>query len=87
MHYTLVFNLITVLVMCSVNIFFLRSSKTADKRIFLFTNEDDPFGSMRISVKEDMTRTTLQRAKVVYFQPSVLTYLSKRELLVNHIEG
>ncbi|CAH8381217.1 unnamed protein product [Eruca vesicaria subsp. sativa] len=39
------------------------SSKTADKRIFLFTNEDDPFGSMRISVKEDMTRTTLQRAK------------------------
>ncbi|CAN8312346.1 unnamed protein product [Cochlearia groenlandica] len=39
------------------------STKTADKRIFLFTNEDDPFGSMRISVKEDMTRTTLQRAK------------------------
>uniref|UniRef100_A0A1J3EBU5 ATP-dependent DNA helicase 2 subunit KU70 n=1 Tax=Noccaea caerulescens TaxID=107243 RepID=A0A1J3EBU5_NOCCA len=39
------------------------STKTADKRIFLFTNEDDPFGSMRIAVKEDMTRTTLQRAK------------------------
>ncbi|CAA7056686.1 unnamed protein product [Microthlaspi erraticum] len=39
------------------------STKTADKRMFLFTNEDDPFGSMRISVKEDMTRTTLQRAK------------------------
>ncbi|KAG7597306.1 Ku70/Ku80 beta-barrel domain [Arabidopsis suecica] len=39
------------------------SSKTADKRMFLFTNEDDPFGNMRISVKEDMTRTTLQRAK------------------------
>uniref|UniRef100_A0A1J3H951 ATP-dependent DNA helicase 2 subunit KU70 n=1 Tax=Noccaea caerulescens TaxID=107243 RepID=A0A1J3H951_NOCCA len=39
------------------------STKTADKRIFLFTNEDDPFGSMRNSVKEDMTRTTLQRAK------------------------
>jgi ATP-dependent DNA helicase 2 subunit 1 len=39
------------------------SLKTADKRMFLFTNEDDPFGSMRISVKEDMTRTTLQRAK------------------------
>lgn len=68
MHYNLVCNLITMFVIfCNKNLF--RSSKTADKRIFLFTNEDDPFGSMRISVKEDMTRTTLQRAKVVYFQP------------------
>ncbi|KAF7139305.1 hypothetical protein RHSIM_Rhsim07G0086500 [Rhododendron simsii] len=40
------------------------SAKTADKRILLFTNEDDPFGSIRGVVKIDMTRTTLQRAKV-----------------------
>jgi hypothetical protein len=64
MCYNLVCHLIPVLVIfCNKNIF--RSLKTADKRMFLFTNEDDPFGSMRISVKEDMTRTTLQRAKVV----------------------
>lgn len=41
-----------------------RSSKTADKRILLFTNEDDPFGKMKGATKTDMTRTTLQRAKV-----------------------
>ncbi|KAE9459542.1 hypothetical protein C3L33_08517, partial [Rhododendron williamsianum] len=40
------------------------SAKTADKRILLFTNEDDPFGSIKGVVKIDMTRTTLQRAKV-----------------------
>ncbi|KAL5803154.1 hypothetical protein ACOSQ4_031459 [Xanthoceras sorbifolium] len=39
------------------------SAKTADKRILLFTNEDDPFGSIKGAVKSDMTRTTLQRAK------------------------
>ncbi|KAJ4726488.1 ATP-dependent DNA helicase 2 subunit KU70 [Melia azedarach] len=39
------------------------SAKTADKRILLFTNEDDPFGSVRAAAKTDMTRTTLQRAK------------------------
>ncbi|KAH9613190.1 hypothetical protein KSS87_018940 [Heliosperma pusillum] len=39
------------------------SAKTADKRILLFTNEDDPFGSMKGVIKLDMTRTTLQRAK------------------------
>ncbi|KAI8546268.1 hypothetical protein RHMOL_Rhmol07G0103800 [Rhododendron molle] len=39
------------------------SAKTADKRILLFTNEDDPFGSIKGVVKIDMTRTTLQRAK------------------------
>ncbi|XP_020535744.1 ATP-dependent DNA helicase 2 subunit KU70 isoform X2 [Jatropha curcas] len=39
------------------------SAKTADKRILLFTNEDDPFGSMKGAAKTDMTRTTLQRAK------------------------
>lgn len=41
-----------------------RSAKTADKRILLFTNEDDPFGSVKGAAKTDMTRTTLQRAKV-----------------------
>ncbi|OMO74720.1 hypothetical protein CCACVL1_16506 [Corchorus capsularis] len=39
------------------------SAKTADKRILLFTNEDDPFGSLHGAAKADMTRTTLQRAK------------------------
>ncbi|XP_050230179.1 ATP-dependent DNA helicase 2 subunit KU70 [Mercurialis annua] len=39
------------------------SAKTADKRILLFTNEDDPFGSMQGAAKTDMTRTTLQRAR------------------------
>lgn len=39
------------------------SSKTADKRILLFTNEDDPFGSIKGAAKNDMTRTTMQRAK------------------------
>lgn len=41
-----------------------RSAKTADKRILLFTNEDDPFGSFKGASKIDMTRTTLQRAQV-----------------------
>ncbi|KAB1213409.1 ATP-dependent DNA helicase 2 subunit KU70 [Morella rubra] len=39
------------------------SAKTADKRILLFTNEDDPFGKIKGATKIDMTRTTLQRAK------------------------
>ncbi|KAA8527328.1 hypothetical protein F0562_034575 [Nyssa sinensis] len=39
------------------------SAKTADKRILLFTNEDDPFGSIKGVTKLDMIRTTLQRAK------------------------
>lgn len=39
------------------------SAKTAAKRILLFTNEDDPFGSISGVTKMDMTRTTLQRAK------------------------
>ncbi|KAL2323806.1 hypothetical protein Fmac_022864 [Flemingia macrophylla] len=39
------------------------SAKTVDKRILLFTNEDDPFGSIKGPVKSDMTRMTLQRAK------------------------
>ncbi|XP_028117848.1 ATP-dependent DNA helicase 2 subunit KU70 [Camellia sinensis] len=39
------------------------SAKTADKRILMFANEDDPFGSMKGITKIDMTRTTLQRAK------------------------
>lgn len=39
------------------------SAKTTDKRIILFTNEDDPFGGLKGITKMDMTRTTLQRAK------------------------
>ncbi|KAL6580810.1 ATP-dependent DNA helicase II subunit 1 [Orobanche minor] len=39
------------------------SIKTADKRILLFTNEDDPFGNMKGVIKMDMMRTTVQRAK------------------------
>ncbi|CAM8914904.1 unnamed protein product [Rhodiola kirilowii] len=40
-----------------------RSVKSVDKRILLFTNEDDPFGRLTGAIKLDMTRTTLQRAK------------------------
>ncbi|KAH6778427.1 ATP-dependent DNA helicase 2 subunit Ku70-like protein [Perilla frutescens var. frutescens] len=39
------------------------SAKTADKRILLFTNEDDPFGNIKGVTKMDMMRTTIQRAK------------------------
>ncbi|KAL3506595.1 hypothetical protein ACH5RR_031977 [Cinchona calisaya] len=39
------------------------SAKTANKRILLLTNEDDPFGSIKGVTKMDMMRTTLQRAK------------------------
>lgn len=39
------------------------SAKTSDKRILLFTNEDDPFGNIKGVTKLDMTRTTIQRAK------------------------
>ncbi|XP_027117138.1 ATP-dependent DNA helicase 2 subunit KU70-like isoform X1 [Coffea arabica] len=39
------------------------SAKTADKRMLLLTNEDDPFGSIKGITKMDMMRTTLQRAK------------------------
>nr|XP_043605886.1 ATP-dependent DNA helicase 2 subunit KU70 [Erigeron canadensis]XP_043605887.1 ATP-dependent DNA helicase 2 subunit KU70 [Erigeron canadensis] len=39
------------------------SAKTADKRILLLTNEDDPFGKIKGVTKLDMARTTLQRAK------------------------
>ncbi|KAJ8755705.1 hypothetical protein K2173_022691 [Erythroxylum novogranatense] len=39
------------------------SPKTSDKRILLFTNEDNPFGSIKGTTKTDMMRTTLQRAK------------------------
>lgn len=39
------------------------SVKTACKRMLLFTNEDDPFGSFKGASKIDMIRTTLQRAK------------------------
>ncbi|XP_056167640.1 ATP-dependent DNA helicase 2 subunit KU70-like [Syzygium oleosum] len=39
------------------------SAKTADKRILIFTDEDDPFGNIKGGAKADMTRTTLQRAE------------------------
>ncbi|XP_061993119.1 ATP-dependent DNA helicase 2 subunit KU70 [Rosa rugosa] len=39
------------------------SARTANKRVLLFTNEDDPFGSIKGIIKTDMIRTTLQRAK------------------------
>ncbi|KAL4582708.1 hypothetical protein LXL04_007267 [Taraxacum kok-saghyz] len=39
------------------------SAKTANKRILLLTNEDDPFGNIKGVTKLDMARTTLQRAK------------------------
>ncbi|CAN0865212.1 ATP-dependent DNA helicase 2 subunit KU70 [Linum grandiflorum] len=39
------------------------STKTVEKRILLFTNEDDPFRNIRGVAKADMIRTTLQRAK------------------------
>lgn len=39
------------------------SSRTADKRILLLTNEDDPFGNLKGVIKMDMMRTTMQRAK------------------------
>lgn len=39
------------------------SVKTMSKRILIFTNEDDPFGTITGAVKTDMIRTTLQRAK------------------------
>ncbi|XP_022137914.1 ATP-dependent DNA helicase 2 subunit KU70 isoform X2 [Momordica charantia] len=39
------------------------SARTVDKRILLFTNEDDPFGNIKGATKFDLIRTTLQRAK------------------------
>ncbi|CAN6725520.1 unnamed protein product [Malus baccata var. baccata] len=39
------------------------SSKTAEKRVLLFTNEDNPFGNITGVIKTDMMRTTLQRAR------------------------
>ncbi|TVU41934.1 hypothetical protein EJB05_15494 [Eragrostis curvula] len=39
------------------------SAKTIEKRIVIFTNEDDPFGAIKGAAKTDMIRTTIQRAK------------------------
>ncbi|XP_078429816.1 ATP-dependent DNA helicase 2 subunit Ku70-like protein isoform X2 [Wolffia australiana] len=39
------------------------SLKTSNKRILLFTNEDDPFGDVSGLVQRDMIKTTVQRAK------------------------
>ena len=44
---------------------YLKSAKTADKQLLLFTNEDDPFGNIKRAIKIDMTWTTLHRAKVL----------------------
>lgn len=52
-----------------------RSAKTLDKRILLFTNEDDPFGSIKGATKFDLIRTTLQRAKVGAFVYKCLIYV------------
>lgn len=39
------------------------STHNSDKRILLFTNNDDPFGNIDGGAKADMRRTTIQRAK------------------------
>nr|ATA62878.1 putative KU70-like protein [Cupressus sempervirens] len=39
------------------------STRNVDKRILLFTNNDDPFENADPRVKADMRRTTIQRAK------------------------
>eukprot|EP01018_Ginkgo_biloba_P006362 Gb_35352 [translate_table: standard] len=39
------------------------SIKNVDKRILLFTNDDDPFGNADAGARADMRRTTIQRAK------------------------
>ena len=44
---------------------YLKSAKTADKQLLLFTNEDDPLGNIKRVTKIDMTWTTLHRAKVL----------------------
>lgn len=66
------------IISCVVDKFYIlfhyRSAKTADKRMLIFTNEDDPFGTIKGAVKADMARTTLQRAKVkrLHIQAHVL---------------
>ncbi|KAJ6816348.1 ATP-dependent DNA helicase 2 subunit KU70 [Iris pallida] len=39
------------------------SAKNVSKRMLIFTNEDDPFGTITGAIKTDMIRTTVQRAK------------------------
>lgn len=39
------------------------SAKNVSKRMLIFTNEDDPFGTVTGPIKRDMIRTTIQRAK------------------------
>ncbi|KAH8945077.1 hypothetical protein BDL97_12G020900 [Sphagnum fallax] len=39
------------------------TSKNVAKNVVLFTNNDDPFGDVDASVRQDMRRTTIQRAK------------------------
>lgn len=56
-----------------INGFLFRSAKMVDKRMLMFTNEDDPFGTLKGVTKLDMTRTTLQRAKVRTLEISCTT--------------
>ncbi|ONM27643.1 ATP-dependent DNA helicase 2 subunit KU70 [Zea mays] len=54
------------------------SVKTVSKRILIFTNEDDPFGTITGAVKTDMIRTTLQRAKaILLFKTACCQHISK----------
>lgn len=39
------------------------SAKNVSKRMLIFTNEDDPFGTITGAIKTDMIKTTVQRAK------------------------
>jgi ATP-dependent DNA helicase 2 subunit 1 len=58
-------NLRCSLLDCHDRIFLmLRTSKNVAKNVMLFTNNDDPFGDADASVRQDMRRTTIQRAKV-----------------------
>jgi ATP-dependent DNA helicase 2 subunit 1 len=52
--------------------------KTVSKRILIFTNEDDPFGTITGAVKTDMIRTTVQRAKaILLFKTACCQHISK----------
>ena len=41
-----------------------RSVKNTSKRIFIFTNQEDPFDDCDPEFRKDMRRTTIQRARV-----------------------
>ena len=56
---------------------FLRSAKTADKRMLLFTNEDDPFRNCKGAAKIDMKKMTLQRAKVGFARHFLMIFVQR----------